>query len=314
MHLPYRLLRLGCALGALAGAAFAAEPRARPGATVDDQDAVILRGLFDFQLPKLIRPESLRFTLNPLFGDIVHRDHIRFRTGFRYAFTRHFEVSAEVVPFLDNFGGHGADGFGVAEYRLGTKIGWRSLLDPIMDTALGATLAIPAPGAPEKLTIGTTRFTPYIVFSRELPGTRGLGVFLNLAYECFDSDPAPDRIPRYRPSRDNLIVTPGVVLHRAPWHYTLATAVRTTALDGGGREYFSVLPSVSYEVPERWLPFISGRVVVGAGYEAIFFRGEFEQRVTSRVRWDFDWVRAARNLGSDVLDTMPWRNGRSEKP
>ncbi|HLP02198.1 MAG TPA: hypothetical protein VK163_09240 [Opitutaceae bacterium] len=313
MHLLSRLSRLGCVLATLSAVAFAEETRSRQPASVDDQDAISLRGLFDFQLPKLIRPESVRFTLNPSFGDVLHRDQIRFRTGVRYAFTKHFEVSAEIVPFIDNFGGNGANGFGVAEYRFGTKLGWRTLLDPIVDTAFGATVAMPAPGAPEKLTIGTTRFTPYVVFSRDISSVRGLGAFLNLAYECFDSDPDPDRIPRYRPTRDNIIITPGVVLHRAPWHYTLATALRTTALDGEKREYFSVLPYVSYEVPERWLPFISGRVVVGAGYEAIFFGGEYEQRITSRLRWDFDWVRAARNLGSDVLDTMPWRNGRSER-
>jgi hypothetical protein len=308
-----RLSLLGWLIAALSVRVLAEAPRSEQTPAVDDQDAVSLRGLFDFQLPKLIRPESVRFTLNPLFGDVLHRDYVRFRTGLRYAFTKHFEVSAEVVPFFDNFGGAGDSGFGVAEYRFGTKIGWHALLDPIVDTAFGATVAMPAPGAPEPLTIGTSRFTPYIVFSRDLAGTPGLGVFLNLAYECFDSDPAPARIPRYRPVHDNLIVTPGIVLHRAPWHYTLATALRTTALDNDSHEYFSILPSLSYEVPERWLPFLPGRLVVGAGYEAIFFGGEFEQRVSSRVRWDFDWFRAARNLGSDVLDTMPWRNVRSER-
>ena len=287
-----------------------AAERPRNGSTVDDQDAIAIRGIFDFQLPKIIRPESLRFTLNPQFGDFVHKDYVRIRTGMRYAFSKHFEASAEVVPYFDNFGGDGQRGVGLAEYRLGAKYAWHHLLQPYVTTALGATAAIPAPGAPEDLSIGTTRFTPYLAFSRDFKEVRGLGAFLNLGYEIFDSDPAPGRIARYRPSRDNLIVTPGVALHRAPWHYTLATSLRTTALDGEGREYFSVQPSVSFEVPSRWVPRVPGRLVVGAGYDAIFFQGETKHRVTSRLRWDFDWAKTARDLGNNVLESMPWRNGR----
>ena len=290
-------------------------PNGKGETTVDDQDAISLRDIFDFQLPKIIRPESLRFTLNPSFGDLVHKDYVRIRTGARYAFTKHVEASAEIVTYLDNFGGNGTGGPGISEYRLGTKLAWHTFLHPYVDTAFGVTVAIPAPGAPERLTIGTTRCTPYLTFSRDLKTLRGLGAFLNVGYEFFDSDPEPGRIAIYRPQHDNLIVTPGVVLHRTPWHYTLATSLRTTALDGPSHEYVSIIPSVSFEVPAHWTPGIPGRFVVGAGYEAIFYGSEIEHRITSRIRWDFDWRKAARNLGQNVLDTMPWHNGdRSKKP
>ena len=308
-----RRLTLACLLF-LSGFTMArADTRIEPSrSTINDQDAISIRGIFDFQLPKIVRPESLRFTLNPMLGDCVREDYCRIRAGWRYAPNAHVEVSAEIVPYLDNFGGAGRGGAGLAEYRLGAKYAWRALLQPYVDTAFGATAAIPAPGAPPELSIGTARLTPYVAFSRDLKLARGLGVFLTVGYELFDSDPAPGRIPRYRPDRDNLIVTPGLVLHRAPWHYTLATAVRTTAPDGAAREYYSVLPAVSFEVPARWLPRVPGRVVVGAGYEVVFFGGEVKHRLTSRVRWDFDWAKAARNLGGGVLGGRPWRNGAHE--
>jgi hypothetical protein len=95
----------------------------------------------------------------------------------------------------------------------------------------------------------------------------------------------------------------------------LATSLRTTALDGDDREYYSAITSVSYEIPSRWMFHLPGRLVVGAGYEAIFYHSEVEHRITSRVRWDYDWRKAARNLGQNVIDTLPWHNGnRSEKP
>lgn len=278
-----------------------------PRSTIDDQDAVSVRGVFDFPLPKLIRPESLRFTLHPQFGDVVHRDYLRLRTGVRYAFNEHLEAGAEIVPFLDNFGGGGRGGGGIAEYRLGAKLAWRNLLRPYADTAFGVAVAIPAPGAPEDLTIGTTRCSPYVTFSRDLRRMPGLGSFLTVGYEFFDTDPASGRIARYRPQHDNLSVTPGIMLHRAPWHYTLASTWRSTVLAGGAHDYVSLLPSISYEVPARWFPSLPGRVVVGAGYEAIFFGGETEHRFTTRLRWDFDWARTARNLGQEVLGRMPWR-------
>lgn len=291
-----------------------AETYIEPTAAIDDQDAVSFRGLFDLQLPRLIRPESLRFTFNPSFGDFVHRDYVRIRTGFRYAFSKHCEVSAEVVPFFDNLGGKGEGGIGIAEYRFGTKFGWSTLLAPYLDTAFGATVARPVPGAPDALTIGTTRFIPYLVFSRDLPGLADFEGFLNIAYECFDSDPDRTRIARYRPAVDNLILTPGLILHRAPWHYSLSTPLRLTGIDDGDHDYLSVMPSISYQVPPRWLPFLSGRVVVGASYEAIFFGSDCEQRIVSRLRWDFDWLKAARSLGSGVIDTLPWRGEPRPKP
>lgn len=309
---PFALL---FGLPALALSLAAAEPQT--GSTVNDQDAINIRGIFDFQLPKIIRPESLRFTLNPMVGDFVHKDYVRVRVGTRYAVTKHLELSAEIVPFLDNFGGKGRSGAGLAEYRFGTKLAWHKLFHPYVDTAFGATITMPAPGAPEQLSIGTTRFNPYVAFSRDLKFAPGFGAFLNVGCELFDSDPAPGRIARYRPDRDNLIATPGIVLHRAPWHYTLATSLRTTAIDGGSTEFYSVLPSVSFEVPSHWFPRLPGRLVVGAGYEAIFHAGEFDQRVTSRVRWDFDWAKAARDLGNGVLDNLPWHSsggGGTAKP
>ena len=276
--------------------------------SVDDQDAVSLRGIFDFQLPKILWPKALRFTLNPAFGDVVHKDSVRIRTGVRYAFSRHFEASAEALPYFDNVGGKGPGGIGVAEYRLGTKFAWQGPLKPYVDTALGATLVLPAPGAPEELSLGTARFAPYLVFSREWRQLRGFNTFLNLGYELFDHDPQPGLIARYRPSRDNLSITPGVVLHRAPWHYTFATSLRTTAPAGDGREYFSVLPSVSYEIPPRLMMRLPGRMVVGAGYEAVFFSGETKHRITTRLRWDIDWRKAAQDLGSNVRDRFSWSN------
>lgn len=313
VSLPRPLALAGFALGVAFALPLAAADQPASGSSVDDQDAVSLRGIFDFQLPKILWPKSLRFTLNPLFGDLAHKDSVRIRTGVRYAFTRHFEASAEVLPYLDNFGGQGG-GAGIAEYRLGTKFAWHTLLSPYVDTAMGATIVLPAPGAPEELSLGTTRFNPYLVFSRDWTPFHGFTTFLNLGYEVFDHDPKPGLIADYRPARDNLSITPGVVLHRAPWHYTFATSLRTTAPAGESHEYFSVLPSVSYEIPPKLMLRLPGRLVVGAGYEAIFFGDDTEHRVTTRIRWDIDWRKAARDLGDNVRNHLSWNRTSQPTP
>lgn len=300
----------GCVLAAALALPLEATDRPSRGISIDDQDAASIRGIFDFQLPKIVWPKALRFTLNPMVGDFVHKDSVRIRTGVRYAFTDHFEASAEVLPYFDNLGGKGPGGVGLAEYRFGTKLAWQGLFQTYVDTALGANVVLPAPGAPEELSLGTTRFTPYIVFSREWKQIRGFNTFLNIGYELFDHDPAPHLIPAYRPVHDNLSITPGVVLHRAPWHYTFATSLRTTAPEGEGRNYFSLLPSVSYEIPPKLMLHLPGRMVAGLGYEAVFFGGATEHRVTTDIRWDFDWRKTARDLGHSVRDHLS-SNGNS---
>lgn len=272
--------------------------------SVDDEDAVSIRGIFDFQLPKIVWPKSLRVTVNPSWRDIISKDYIRTRVGLRYAFNDHLEVNTEALTHVDNFGGDGTGGFGVAEYRLGGKYHWEGMLKPYVDTALGFTVAWPGPGAPDRLHIGTIRYAPYVVFSRELSRVRGLNAFLNLGYEAFDSNPGPDRIAEYRPQRDNFSITPGVVIHRAPWHYTLAASVRSTAPSGEGKEYYSVLPSVSWEIPRRYQFRTPGRWIAGLGYEAIFYDDDIKHRVSGRLKWEFDW-------GKVVREKLPFIGGGS---
>jgi hypothetical protein len=131
---------------------------------------------------------------------------------------------------------------------------------------------------------------------------------VNIGYEVFDSDPAPGRIAAYRPDRDNVSLTPGVVLHREPWHYALAVSLRST-VEGHGRQFVSLLPSVSWEVPPRYTRFTSGRWVAGLGYEAIFYDEGVENRVVGRLKWEVDWRRAVRAMGDSVRRHLPWSNG-----
>jgi len=287
---------------------------ARP--TVDDQDAVAIDGIFDFQLPKILDYAALRFTVTPHWSDFLRQDVVRLPFKVRYSFSRHFEGSFEMEPYFDNFGGHGPGGVGVAEYTFGAKYAWNALLQPYVDTALGATVVLPAPGAVPSTNLGTTTFNPYVVFSRDWQRVRDLSSFLNLECEIFDSDPAPGKIA-YRPSKDNFSITPGVVLHRAPWHYTMAVSWRSTLLAGDNQNYVSLLPSVTWEVPTRLTRTIGGRWVAGLGYEAIFYDGGVEQRLTGRLKWDFDWRKTVRDVGNRMRDHLPWSagpNGRDPRP
>jgi hypothetical protein len=307
-HRPVLFLLLGALALCRGGAAAAAEP-ANSREPVDDQDAITIRGIFDFQLPKIIDPKAIRFTVSPSFGDFLNSDVVRVRCGARYAFSQRFEASVEAVPFFDNFGGSGPGGIGCAEYRVGGKYNWGAVRGFDTDATLGFTVTLPGPGAPPDLTVGTAVFSPYVVFSRDLPRVQGLSSFLNLGCEIFDSDPAPGRIPAYRPSRDNISITPGVVLHRAPWHYTMALSLRSSVLGGENRQYFSVLPSVSWEVPGHYTRWVGGRWIAGLGYEAVFYDHGTENRFTGRLKWYFDWRKAVREMGQKVRANLPWPGG-----
>ena len=49
-----------------------------------------VRGLFDFDLPSIDPPGTVKLTLHPHFGDFVRRDYMRVDTGFRWALNGHF--------------------------------------------------------------------------------------------------------------------------------------------------------------------------------------------------------------------------------
>lgn len=296
MVLSFRLIAVLGLLALVPPSASASEPGTtqQGKTTVDDQDAVTLGGLFDFQLPKLVWPKSLRFTLNPRWRDIIGKDVIRVRTGLRYAFNEKLEGSVEILPFIDNFSGDGEGGGGIAEYRVGAKLAWDSLLAPHADTAIGFLLSMPDGAAPEELTIGTAQLSSYFVFTRPWTDVAGLSSFLNVGFDVFDTDPEPGRIARWRPDRDFVSLTPGLIYHRAPFHYTLSVSVRTTVQDEA-RTFVSVKPVVSWEIPERYTLRLPGRWIAGVGWETIFYDDGIEHRLSGRLKWDFDVRRAVSN-------------------
>ncbi|MDI1319649.1 MAG: hypothetical protein PSW75_05570 [bacterium] len=73
-----------------------------------------LSDLFGSDLPELDRPNAIKLTVRPHFGDLVHRDYMRMETGLRWALNDHFELKSAASVFFTH-GLKGSAGYGIGE-------------------------------------------------------------------------------------------------------------------------------------------------------------------------------------------------------
>lgn len=273
---------------------------------MDDQDAVSSGGIFHIQLPKIIDRRSLRFSVSPSGSDVIDREVIRWRFRTRYAFNRDLEGSIETVPYVPNFIRGKDGGWGLVHTAVGGKFNWRSApWADLLETAFGASALFPAGGAPEEFVVGVPVYTGFAVVSRELESVDGLEAFLNFKAEIFGSTPPAGRIAAWEPDDDNLALTPGIVLHRKPWHYAFSLTLESTVLGNGERrEFLTLRPGVSWEVPVQYTARLPGRFIAATTFETTFYDDGTHLRLNLRLQWEVDARKIARDTGRAVMDTL----------
>ena len=71
----------------------------------------------------MLRPESLRLSVRPHFGDFVNHDHLRFTLGLRYGLTPQWELNGDVDSYVSHGLGYAGVGeeAGFSRVRLGVK-------------------------------------------------------------------------------------------------------------------------------------------------------------------------------------------------
>jgi hypothetical protein len=274
--------------------------------TVDDQDAVSFGGIFNFQLPKVIDRRLLRLSVSPSGSDVIDREVIRWRFRARYAFNRDLEGILETVPYMPNFVRGKNGGWGLVQTAVGGKFNWRSApWAKHVETALGGTALFPAGGAPEEFVVGVPVYTGFVVASRDLDLLEGLEAIVNLQAEVFDSTPPAGRIAPWAPDDDNLALTPGLVLHRKPWHYSFSITLASTVLaDGPRRDFLTLRPGVSWEVPLQYTSRLPGRFIAATTFETTFYDDGTHFRLNLRLRWEVDARKFARDTSRAVLDSI----------
>ena len=300
-------LFIGCAviLG-LAIDAFSAPPES--DAPEGGHEAAVMHGIFDTELPQLLRVEHLRFTLRPHFGDLIHDDYLGTTVTTRYGLTPLWELSSELDTFIahglkhEPLFGHN----GVSRIRLGAKHKFEDFLHPFWDTAAGASYSLPLGRPPSAVTDGYRHFTPYFTMSHNFERRPNITGFISYGFDFVERtytavDAATDSL-----NDNSWAITPGLIIRRGAITYTLETSFGSTYGIGTRSGYLvGVRPSMEWNLPPKFKLNSHNRWILGVGLNAAYGSGGSDFGVNVRMQTDFDFRRLLHWNKSKPVDPAP---------
>lgn len=300
---------------ALAGPTLRAQTTAPAGNIQASQEGRSLltrvRGLFDFDLPTIDPPGTVKLTLHPHLGDFVRRDYMRVDTGFRWALNDHFEISPEgSVYFTHGLGGSSRDGYGIGELRLGSKYIFRGWPDPDMETSLFCNVEVPVGHPPVDLTDGLNHYAPGFLVQHHSARNPKLTSFAGAGVDLVSDSTIAGTPVRNQPVDDSMNFTAGVIYDLGQVKWTLSTTYATTAVLGDTtKNYFYLRPSLLWSVPRKLTFNAKTRWLVGLGLRASWGPDGTEVSFSNRIRAEITFrqvmekMHLRRPLGPD--DTQP---------
>lgn len=244
-----------------------------------------IRGLFDFDLPSIDPPGTIKLVLHPHLGDFVRRDYMRMEGGIRWAINDHFEIRPEAsVYFTHGFGSSG-DGYGVGELRLGGKYILRGWPNNDMETSLTLNVERPVGHPPVDLTDGLNHFAPgFLVQHRSLRYPK-LTTFAGAGMDLVSTSNVIGTPVRNQPLDDSMNFTSGVIYDLGQVKWTLTATYATTALLGDTTEHFYYLrPNVLWYVPRKYTFHSRTQWILGLGLRASHGPDGTEVSFSNRVR------------------------------
>jgi hypothetical protein len=297
------LLVLAVAVAARAQAA--AEPAGNLQTTPEQRTlSMRVRGLFDFDLPTIDPPGTVKLTLHPHFGDLVRRDYMRVDTGFRWAVNDHFEISPEAcVYFTHGFrGGDGEGGYGIGEVRLGTKYILRGWPDPDFETSVFANIEVPTGSPPVNLTDGFNHFAPGFLVQHHASHNPRLTTFAGAGLDLVSDSGIPGTPVQNQPLDDSMNFTAGAIYDLGEFKWTLTTTYATTAGLGDATEhFFYVRPNLLWYVPRKFTFNSKTQWLLGLGVRASWGPDGTQLSFYNRVRAEITF--------RQVMEKIRPRNG-----
>lgn len=251
-----------------------------------------LEGLFDVDLPRTIEKYDVRFVLKPHFGDFLHRSYLRIPFGMRAGINDHTELNAELDTYVTHGLRSGSEGLGFSAFHLGAKYQWLHWLRPEIETSTGFNSTIPLGSPPLELTDGYAHFSPYVVFSRELESLPNFAPFVSLSTDWVIRSSIPGEVPRNRWATHSMGISPGFIFERGDFKYSLVTTYMTSSLVGrGSYNYYSINPSVLWQVPPGLLRGLPGTWVFGMGVKWEEGPDDSDLKLSAKLRGEFDLPR-----------------------
>ena len=263
-----------------------------------------IRGLFDFDLPNLDPPGTVKLIFNPHFSDLVRRDYLRVDSGIRWAINDHFDISPEASIFLAHgLGGSNADGYGIGELRLGTKYVLPHWPDSNYETSLFVNVSVPVGHPPVHLTDGFNHVAPGFLVQHLSTRYPRLTTFSGAGLDLITKSRITGIPYRNEPRDDSMNATAGAIYDQGQVKWTLTATYATTAgLGATSRNFFYVRPSLLWYVPKKYT-FSKTQWILGLGVRASWGPDGTELSVFSRVRAEITFRQVMEQLGTRLSPT-----------
>jgi hypothetical protein len=245
-----------------------------------------IRGLFDFDLPDIDPPGTVKLILHPHLGDFIRRDYMRVDGGFRWALNDHFEISPEAsVYFTHGLGGSTEDGYGIGEVRLGSKYVFPHWPDGDFETSVFVNIEVPVGSPPVDLTDGLNHIAPGFLVQHHSSRNQKLTTFAGAGVDMVSDSAVAGTPVRNQPLDDSINLTAGIIYDLGQFKWTFSTTYATTAILGDQtRHFFYVRPNLLWYVPSKYTFHSKTQWIIGLGIRASHGPDGTEFSFSNRVR------------------------------
>lgn len=263
------------------------------------QDSLVtkVRGLFDFDLPDIDPPGTVKLTFHPHVGDLVRRDYLRVDTGFRWAVNDRFEISPEAAVYLTHGLGGGDGGYGIGELRLGSKYILRGWPDPDFETSLFLNVEVPVGSPPVDLTDGLDHIAPGFLVQHHSARNPRVTTFAGAGLDFVAASGVAGTPVRNQPLDDSMNFTAGAIYDLGQFKWTLTATYATTA--GLGRvtdHFFYLRPNLIWYVPRKFTLNSKTQWLLGLGVRASWGPDGSEISIPTRVRAEITFRQVMENM------------------
>ncbi len=250
-----------------------------------------IQGLFDFDLPDIDPPGTVKLIVHPHLGDLVRRDYMRIDGGFRWALNSRFEISPAAAIYFNHGLGGGHDGYGVGAVRLGVKYVIPAWPCPTMETSLTLGMDRPVGHAPIDMTDGLNHLTPAFLMQHRSRDHWRWTTFGGVGLDLVSQSDVAGTPVRNQPLDDSVNFTLGAIYDIGQLRYNLTATYATTNWIGDQAEDFYYLkPSILWYIPKKftfnsktqWTIAVGARISWGPDGNEISFSNRVRAEITFR--------------------------------
>ncbi len=260
-----------------------------------------IRGLFDFELPDLDPPGTVKLIFHPHISDLIRRDYLRTDMGLRWALNDNFELSSEAATYITHGLGDQDAGYGVGEIRIGTKYLFKEWLRPQHEASIAFNFSHPHGTPPIDMTDGQNHYQPSLTIQRHSQRNPKLTTFASVGLDVITSSSALGRFSTNEPHDDSASLTGGAIYDLGQVKWTLSATYATTALIGSRTDnFFYLQPSLLWYAPKKYTFNSKTQWIVGLGLRSSWGPDGYDFGTNTRLRAEITF----RQVMANVRDTM----------